>query len=83
MSRNDDGTCEIKEFDGLNMCPDIKPILSIPLSWEIEFGFSGQLLQALTDRGISLPDKNFAQGKLEATERHLEDMRRLVFEEPK
>ena len=41
-------------------------------------------LRALTieieNQGIS-PTKEFTTGKLEATEKHLEDMRKLVFEE--
>ena len=33
---------------------------------------------ALNDMGIS-PQKEYIEGKLEATEKHLEDMRKLVF----
>lgn len=33
---------------------------------------------ALNDMGIN-PQKEFVEGKLEATEKHLEDMRKLVF----
>lgn len=33
---------------------------------------------ALNELGIS-PQKEFVEGKLEATEKHLEDMRKLVF----
>ena len=41
------------------------------------------LLQALEKRGIPLPSKDYTHGKLEATEKHLEDMRRLAFADPR
>lgn len=39
------------------------------------------LMEALSKNGVKLPEKAFIEGKLEATERHLEDMRTLVFQE--
>ena len=40
------------------------------------------ILEVFSNQGIKI-DKGHTEGKLEATEKHLEDMRRLVFEEPK
>lgn len=45
----------------------------------IQESFLPLLMKALNDMGVKLPDKAFNEGKLEATERHLEDMRTLVF----
>ena len=36
------------------------------------------LAAAITKQGIKTPDQNLIQGKLEATERHLEDMRTIA-----
>jgi hypothetical protein len=84
MSMTREGNHEIKEFEGNSFAAsEVEPILRVPIAWELEFDFSRKLLQALSDKGTILPDKNFAQGKLEATEKHLEDMRKLVFEEPR
>ena len=56
-----------------------KPFFSIPSSHT-------EILQSLIDEllgaGIKPSEELFTKGKLEATERHLEDMRRLVFREP-
>lgn len=41
------------------------------------------LLVAFETHGIKLPEASYTQGKLEATESHLEDMRKLVFKEKK
>jgi len=82
----ENGEQKYSEFDAITTHTGIegfRPLFSVPYSLELECDFSKKLLQALVDRGIQLPDKNFAQGKLEAAEKHLEDMRRLVFEEPK
>ncbi len=50
------------------------------------FSMTPEMLQDLSDAlnniGIK-PQKGFMEGKLEATERHLSDMRELVFKEPK
>jgi hypothetical protein len=70
----------VPNFRCASLSPDFKPLFTIPYDLELESNFSKQLLQALVDRGIQLPDKNFAQGKLEATEKHLDDMRKLVFD---
>lgn len=40
-----------------------------------------QLLAALQKGGFTLPKADHTAGKLEATERHLEDMRKLVFKD--
>ncbi len=38
-----------------------------------------QLLNALTENGAKLPEKQYVEGRLEQMEKHLEDMRTLVF----
>lgn len=38
------------------------------------------LAQAFADNGIKTKDNSLMEGKLQATEKHLEDMRKLVFE---
>lgn len=38
---------------------------------------------AINKSGYKAPDEHLLEGKLVATERHLEDMRKLVFEEPR
>jgi hypothetical protein len=59
---------EVIEY-GIN--PD-KPTLELDPDQLQEFA------NALNDIGIN-PKKEFIEGKLEATEKHLEDMRKLVF----
>lgn len=39
------------------------------------------LQAAISEYGIKLPEASYTQGKLEATESHLTDMRKLVFKE--
>lgn len=57
--------------------------VEIPATLYIESEEMAQaILEAFSKQGIKL-DKGHAEGKLEATEKHLEDMRRLVFKEPK
>lgn len=41
------------------------------------------LLATLQNSGFTLPKADHTAGKLEATERHLDDMRKLVFKEKK
>ncbi len=41
------------------------------------------LMEAMIEKGVKPPDKAFNEGKLEATERHLDDMRTLVFKDYK
>lgn len=57
-----------------------------PLNNDYMLLLSSEMYQALADnihldKSIDKPEENFNAGKLEATERHLEDMRKLVFEE--
>ena len=59
----------VEEFNGGDV---IKPSLSLPPEALQEFA------NALDKMGIK-PQQGFIEGKLEATERHLEDMRTLVF----
>lgn len=49
---------------------------------ELQNEWLGPLVKALTDAGVRPPEQSFTEGKLVATEKHLEDMRRLVFEAP-
>ena len=53
----------------------IKPTLSLT-NYQLE-----KLSEEISKQGIS-PRKEFVSGKLEATEKHLEDMRKLVFADP-
>lgn len=57
--------------------PISKP--SLVLSRDIARTLLPSLLDALSKRGIKLPDQSFGEGKLVAIEKHLEDMRSLVF----
>ena len=41
------------------------------------------LMKALSDYGVKRPDESFVEGKLSATEKHLEDMRSLIFKNKK
>jgi len=41
------------------------------------------LLQALEKKGFPSPNNNFVAGELIATKKHLDDMRSLVFKQPK
>lgn len=57
------------------------PFISFGLSFMIENGnILGKLQQALSEYGIKAPDKSFVEGKLEATENHLKDLQKLIFE---
>lgn len=57
---------------------------SAPTKKEVYFArfeddYIGQLIvQALDKHGIKAPAQSFVEGKLEATEKHLEDMRSIV-----
>lgn len=44
---------------------------------------AGLVLEAVQKIGVPLPSKDYTAGKLEATERHLEDLHQLVFKEKK
>jgi len=56
-----------------------KPTLDIPDADEL----LEALAIALNKAKVQLPDKPFIEGKMVATEKHLEDMRNLVFKEKK
>lgn len=60
---------------------DIAPTMILPQNR------LNEILQAFTEavreRGFGYENESTAKGKLEATEKHLEDMRRLVFETDK
>ena len=58
---------------GEGVCPD-KPTLRLGPE-ELQ-----GLVDALSEKGIK-PKQGFIEGKLEATDKHLEDMRRLVFKD--
>lgn len=42
-------------------------------------GYLAQLFTGLQSAGCQLPTDEYLRGKLEATEKHLEDLRRLTF----
>lgn len=61
-------TCVVERGDA------IKPFFTVP------HDLLPDLLKALHNQGVKLPDKGHTEGKLEATSKHLEDMRALVFD---
>lgn len=66
----------VKYSDGFDL--DIKPFMigQLPTIMAIVRGF----LAYANSEGLKSGDETFAKGKLEATEKHLEDMRKIVFE---
>ena len=56
----------------------IKEDTSPPPSITIPNDLLPLLLDALMSHGIKSPEQSFIQGKLEATENHLKDMRKLL-----
>lgn len=61
---------------GEHFSKDIKPFLSVDYSlWEI---LSRAILDSLSKEGIKTKDENLIEGKLSATEKHLEDMRQIT-----
>lgn len=69
------------EFVELKEDVSTEPTIDIP--YRYADGFLQALLVAIKDQGIKLPEQSFTEGKLQATEKHLEDMRTLVFEDQK
>lgn len=51
-----------------------------PPSFSISSDLVPLLAEAIAKSGVKLPDESFVKGKLEATEKHLSDMRKIVFE---
>lgn len=49
------------------------PVLQIPYDWAPQFA------KAFVDEGFEMPAESFLKGQVDATQKHLEDMRRLVF----
>lgn len=66
----------------------IKPGEPLPdgAVWDIPADIFDEMLKGFaemaSEKGIKLESDLKREGKLEATERHLEDMRRLVFDQP-
>lgn len=57
--------------------PDLKPVLRITREFAKEL--LPALQAALDNAGIEKPSESKIQGKLEATERHLADLQKLIF----
>ncbi len=55
---------------------DVKPTFQLPPET------LQSLFDALQKRGMKPSDQSFVEGKLQATEKHLEDMRKIAFEIP-
>jgi hypothetical protein len=83
---NQCGTIQLVGFDGKDLVfqdydpssgvnPDIIPLLQFPMMDRNEILKS--LLDALSNRNIKTENENLLQGKLIATEKHLEDMREI------
>lgn len=51
---------------------------SLAPTLRLDGGVDKELLQALVKYGVKLPEQSFLEGKLEATEKHLADMRKLA-----
>ena len=65
----DDSIVEEKEFD---LGESVPPTITIPTD------LVPILLVAITKKGIKMPEESFTKGKLEATENHLGDLRKLL-----
>lgn len=55
---------------------------AIEHSMTITRGMMQALFTAIQGQGVKPIEQSFVEGKLSATEKHLEDMRSLVFEKP-
>ena len=49
-----------------------------PATLTIPCDLKSLLLEALLSKGVKSPDKSFVEGKLEATEEHLADLRHIL-----
>lgn len=76
--RGINGQIEYLQGDGIIKCfsegsaIDVKPVIEL----------TPEMMQALSDELSSIgykPQKGFLEGKIQATENHLDDMRKLVF----
>lgn len=59
------------------------PVPATLAIWDPENEISKAIMRGLSEMGTKLEDQSRTAGLLEATERHLGDMRRLVFERKK
>lgn len=52
-------------------------------TYELSTGQARSLIRQLVDAGVemSFPDKSYTAGELDATKQHLNDLRRIVFED--
>lgn len=69
------------EFAEIKPGTEVKPTLF--LNWNNGQEFLQALSKALSEAHVQPPEQPFIAGKLAATETHLEDMRKLVFERKK
>lgn len=51
-------------------------------SMQLTEGMMQALFEALQESGMKPKDQSYIEGKLEATQEHLKDMREIVFEKP-
>lgn len=58
---------------------DFKPTFRIPIN--VLHEITAAFVQYAREKKMPEPTKDFAEGELTATKKHLEDMRKLVFEE--
>jgi hypothetical protein len=70
-------TIELK-FEPVDYSKQAEPTILIPDSEELLEAFA----IALDKANVKLPEESYIAGKLGATEKHLEDMRNLVFNKP-
>ena len=73
-----DGRTEVVHGDTVET-PEVEATMKPTL--ELMPDMAQAILVALSESGVKLPEASFTEGKLEATEKHLEDMRNLVFKD--
>jgi hypothetical protein len=76
ISLAENGIMEVTTVPFNEMGKDLKPFLSLP-AYFAQYFFKA-IAEHLSQRGIKTKDANLIEGKLQATEKHLEDMRDIA-----
>ena len=71
-----DGDRLIEEIIKPGECKELNPFLRCPS--EMFRGIVSEIVEYANDNHIQSKDKDFTRGKLEATEKHLDDMRKYL-----
>lgn len=70
---------QIKEYTESGSFEKPAALVNISMGTMIDFpDILSQLQQELHELGVKAPEKSYIEGKLVATEKHLEDMRKMV-----